>query len=450
MLKAKLFRPYQVDGVKWMLGREIISPKDHPGGFMCDEMGLGKTVQTIATIVFNKVPKTLIVVPSSIVSQWIQEIHAHSTLTVSELKKNPPDTDVYITTYGMLSKKGRLYDTLTGTHWNRVVLDEAHELRNPDSKRFNVLLELECDIRWILTGTPVFNSKKDYSTLLRFLTKDTKFYGLHKSIILRRTKSDLVKHDVSLAIPPCEFECIDIERYPEEEFGYRQVFNNFAEKVRTADNTEIAMVVLEGFLRMRQYSTNPEVYHYSRPEMGPYLGRCKKIDELSRMISEHPTEKTLVFCQFIREMDIIQDTLYPTQIFRLDGSTEDKSSEIERFKNHPGGCVFLIQIKAGGQGLNLQEATRVYINSPAWNPATELQAISRSHRKGQTKRVVIKKLVYVSSSDIPSIDEAIVELQDHKSMVCSEVLNDPRLAEQLPKLKRRTNMVRVFRKFFLS
>lgn len=433
-----------------MLAREITSPKDYPGGFMCDEMGLGKTVQTIATIVFNRLPKTLIVVPSSIVSQWIDEIHAHSTLTVSELSTSEKESDIYITTYGMLSKKGRLYDKLTSTHWNRVVLDEAHELRNPDSKRFSVLLDMECDIRWMLTGTPVFNSKRDYSTLLRFLTKDTAFVGNHRNIILRRTKSDLVQFDASLAIPPCEFECIDIERYPEEELGYRQVFSNFAEKVKTAENTEIAMVVLEGFLRMRQYSTHPEVLHFGIPDMGPYFGRCKKLDELTRMISEHPTEKTLVFCQFIREMDIIRDALYPTQIFRLDGSTEDKSGEIAKFKAHPGGCVFLIQIKAGGQGLNLQEASRVYINSPAWNPATELQAISRSHRKGQTKQVIIKKLVYVSSSDIPSIDEAIVELQDHKSMVCSEVLNDPRISEQLPKLKRRTNMVRVFRKFFLS
>jgi SNF2 family DNA or RNA helicase len=148
-------------------------------------------------------------------------------------------------------------------------------------------------------------------------------------------------------------------------------------------------------------------------------------------------------------MDIIRDLLsQSTTIFRIDGSTESKDNEIAGFKAHEGGCVFLIQIKAGGQGLNLQEASRVYITSPAWNPATELQAISRSHRKGQTKQVIIKKLVYVSFSDVPSIDESIVELQNHKSVVCAEVLNDPRLSEQLPKMKKAPNMVKVFRKFF--
>jgi SNF2 family DNA or RNA helicase len=152
-------------------------------------------------------------------------------------------------------------------------------------------------------------------------------------------------------------------------------------------------------------------------------------------------------------MDIIKDMLVQrgVKVFRLDGSTtEDRDTEIHDFNSHPGGCVFLIQIKAGGQGLNLQEASRVYITIPAWNPATELQAISRSHRKGQTRQVHIKKLVYVSDSDTPSIDESIVELQDHKSLVCADVLNDPRLSNQLPKLRKKFNMVKVFRKFFLT
>ena len=115
---------------------------------------------------------------------------------------------------------------------------------------------------------------------------------------------------------------------------------------------------------------------------------------------------------------------------------------IRQFKKYPTGCVFLIQIKTGGQGLNLQDATRVYITSPSWNPATELQAIARAHRTGQTKTVHVKKLVYLSS-----IDESIVELQDHKSLLSAEILNDPRVANQLPKMKNK-NMVKQLRKFF--
>lgn len=454
MFKATLAKPYQVDGVKWMLTREF--HEQFPGGFLCDEMGLGKTVQTIATICYNKVPKTLVIVPSSIVTQWVDEIHTHSSLDVSILtKSNTKKNDgIFITTYGMLSKKGTLYNTLKGTDWDRIILDEAHELRNPKSKRFGVLLEIPAKIRWILTGTPVFNTKLDYRTLLRFLTNDKPFINENNSHILRRTKSDLVKFDKSLEIPRCTFECIELERYPEEEQGYTQVFNQFAQRIQHANSQTLAMVVLEGFLRMRQYSSNPEVYHFSIPEIGPYLpDRCRKTDYLVESICTHRDEKTLVFCQFLREMDIIKDMLVQNnvKVFRLDGSTtEDRDTEIRDFKSHTGGAVFLIQIKAGGQGLNLQEASRVYITIPAWNPATELQAISRSHRKGQTRPVHIKKLVYVSDSDTPSIDESIVELQDHKSIVCADVLNDPRLSNQLPKLRKKFNMVKVFRKFFLT
>jgi SNF2 family DNA or RNA helicase len=97
--------------------------------------------------------------------------------------------------------------------------------------------------------------------------------------------------------------------------------------------------------------------------------------------------------------------------------------------------VFIIQIKSGGQGLNLQEATRVYITSPSWNPATELQAVGRSHRSGQTKPVYVKKFIYNDT-----VEEEMVALQGHKSVVCAEVLNDKRLEDQIPVKERKSTM----------
>jgi SNF2 family DNA or RNA helicase len=111
---------------------------------------------------------------------------------------------------------------------------------------------------------------------------------------------------------------------------------------------------------------------------------------------------------------------------------ELRNTRIKNFQTSKGGSVFLIQIKAGGQGLNLQEATRVYITTPSWNPATEMQAIARSHRTGQTQKVVVRKLVYTGTEELPSIEETMMALQNHKSTVCAEVLNDPRLATQIP------------------
>jgi len=166
-------------------------------------------------------------------------------------------------------------------------------------------------------------------------------------------------------------------------------------------------------------------------------GGCKKLDILMENIKSHPNEKSLVFSLFTSEMNIIQDTLRKAgiQTFRIDGSIVDDARvrEIGNFKRSTEGAVFLIQIKTGGQGLNLQEATRVYINAPSWNPATELQAIARSHRTGQTKKVVIKKLIYKTEDEkLPSIEMGMVNLQNAKAIVCSEVLNDDRLKAQVP------------------
>ena len=107
----------------------------------------------------------------------------------------------------------------------------------------------------------------------------------------------------------------------------------------------------------------------------------------------------------------------------------------------------MIQIKVGGQGLNLQEATRVFVTAPAWNPATELQAIARAHRTGQTKEVFVRKYVYVRE-ETPSVEEAIVNLQGHKSSVCAEVLNDQRLLAQIPVNLKKAKTIQTIRKIF--
>ena len=147
----------------------------------------------------------------------------------------------------------------------------------------------------------------------------------------------------------------------------------------------------------------------------------------------HPKEKTIIFSQFIAEMDHIQAVLkhQGKNIYRIDGSINrhKRVANIDEFRKAPDGAVFLIQVKAGGVGLNLQEATRVYITSPSWNPATELQAVGRSHRTGQTRRVVVRKLLYDADS---SVEISMMALQGHKSSVTAEVLADPRIIGQIP------------------
>ena len=457
-LVGRLINPYQRDGVLWMLWRERqhSSPK---GGFLCDEMGLGKTVQTITTMLGNPKHSTLIVTPKSIISQWKTEIAKFAPKLKVMLFDGPDrktdfqDFDVVIAPYSLTyTKKGEPTDTpLHQVSWGRIILDEAHEIRNIKSKMNISLSSMKSEIRWLLTGTPVFNTIKDFIGLCRFLGVSRQevqgnLSDVRKTYVKRRTKEDLSKFNKRLELPPCDFENIEIEMYPDEWKLYEAVFIENQDIVRELFKTSTnigmhSMHILECLLRSRQTAIHPQIYlngiGKKKDEVAEtWEHSTKKVDILLDMIKKHPTEKTLVFCQFIGEMNLIQEELYQNGIktFRIDGSInkDERDRQVKLFKSGVANSVFLIQIKAGGQGLNLQEATRVYITAPSWNPATELQAIGRSHRTGQTKKVVVRKLIATGPDGAPTIEHSMMELQKSKSIVCSEVLNDPRLASQIP------------------
>jgi SNF2 family DNA or RNA helicase len=148
------------------------------------------------------------------------------------------------------------------------------------------------------------------------------------------------------------------------------------------------------------------------------------MDTLTAFVKSHPREKSLVFTQFYGETHEIQKRMIKIgrAVFILDGQTENRESVVESFRRSSDeGAVFIIQIKTGGVGLNLQDASRVYITQPSWNPATELQAIARSYRSGQTKRVVVKKLVY---AECDAVDNEITRLQLKKSKICARVIGE--------------------------
>lgn len=454
-LNGRLFVPYQREGVQWMLGME--NQSDGPkGGFLCDEMGLGKTVQLISTILGNPQSRTLIIVPKSIITQWHEEIQKFApNLTVNIYdgieRKVCSDAHITIAPYTLLTIKGAEVGAPTPLHytsWDRVILDEGHEIRNKSSKLFKSVCRLRADIKWIVTGTPVFNSMEDFVSLCTFLGIPKNFVqGRTKEIkdiyILRRTKDDLAKINERLRLPPCTFENVELDMFKEEKALYEFVFLEAQDIIKDAfKNTQSLnsknMVILECLLRARQCMIWPQMYlngvgvkNGTKPTK--WEGRSNKMETLFRMIQEHPKEKSLIFCQFRGEMNYIQSQL-DCPVFRIDGSVpkEERVRQINAFKNAAPGAVFIIQIKSGGQGLNLQEATRVYITAPAWNPATELQAIGRSHRTGQTQAVYVKKLVYKECPRFVSVEEEMMALQGHKSIVCSEVLNDDRVKTQIP------------------
>ena len=431
-------------------------------------MGLGKTVQLIATMLANPKPRTLIIVPKSIVGQWCAEVAKFApslkTHAFDGAKRHLPAEgswpDIVVAPYSVLAeRKGGGRCALLRIAWDRVILDEGHEIRNRKSKTHVACMEIRAPIRWVVSGTPVFNSIKDFVALCAFVGiprdvvqgyTDT----VRETYVLRRTKADVARHNKRLELPPCDFQNLELEMYPEEADLYRDVFAQGQDVVRSVFRSgNVAMhqmELLEALLRARQVMTWPQLYLdgiATKMELDPepWTGRSRKMETLMESIKAHPKEKTLVFTQFMGEMDRIQELLAAEGIptYRIDGSVakEQREERIHAFKNGAASSVFLIQIKAGGVGLNLQEATRVYITCPSWNPATELQAIARSHRTGQTQRVVVRRLIYTGSGEtdkapFPSVEESIIQLQEGKAKVCAEVLNDLRLLTQVPKVSK--------------
>jgi SNF2 family DNA or RNA helicase len=477
-LKGRLIAPYQREGVLWLLWRELVisGPK---GGFLCDEMGLGKTVQTIATILGNPQRMTLIIVPKSIVTQWYEEFGNFAPHLKVLVHDGPNRTlepeklleyQVVIAPYSVMIQKGKPNGeptVLHRIHWNRVILDEGHEIRNARSKISKSIINLNANIRWILSGTPVYNSIRDFVTLCSFLGISKQLVqGMSKEIrgtyVLRRTKEDVAKFNIRLELPPCDFENVELQMYPEERNLYQDVYEKSSRKVkeifRHTTNTGMhTMYILECLLRCRQVMIHPQLYMdgvAKKEDEDPEIweGRSKKMDVLLDMVKSHPTEKALIFSQFVGEMDIIHELMAQNQItvFRIDGSVDKdaRTQQIQAFRKTTSHCVFIIQIKAGGQGLNLQDATRVYITSPSWNPATELQAIGRAHRTGQCNKVTVRKLIYTGEEKLPSIEQSIIALQGHKSIICAEVLNDPRLTRQIPTKSRGNITMRDLKKLF--
>jgi SNF2 family DNA or RNA helicase len=432
LLAARLYAPYQQEGVLWMLTMENNEGRPK-GGFLCDEMGLGKTVQLIATILGNKKKRTLVVVPKSIVSQWVNEVRKFApSLSCKEWDRDV-NADVIIVPYSMVGK-------VEPIKWDRIILDEAHEIRNRSSKIFRTVCSIKADIRWVVTGTPVFNSISDFVSLCQFIgISKALVQGMTNKVkdiyILRRTKEDR-------ALPSCYFDNVELDMYKEERQLYDFVFKDAQDTIKEIFKTSVNlnaknMQLLECLLRARQCCIWPQMYYdgvYEEPE--EWVAPSKKMETLLGMIRSHPNEKSLVFCQFISEMNYIQSQL-DCPVFRIDGSVSKdlRDQQIKEFRKASDNAVFIIQIKSGGQGLNLQEATRVYITSPSWNPATELQAVGRSHRSGQTKPVYVKKFIYKDT-----VEEEMVALQGHKSVVCAEVLNDKRLEDQIPVKERKSTM----------
>jgi SNF2 family DNA or RNA helicase len=449
---VSLYEPYQPDGVRWMISREILRKKVK-GGFLCDEMGLGKTIQFISLILSNRVPNTLLILPSNLIYQWKSEIkrfagdeievitHHGNTRLIDPSQISSNTCKIVMTSYGMMARYPN--SVLHQIKWNRVILEECHLIRNPKSKSSKSVCRLHSDYRWGITGTPIHNSIKDLISLCKFIGIDRNCVMKYKDnivakLILRRTKLDVERFNEKLKLPPKE---ILVEHIPytsnNEKLFYQKIKGDVNKQMNILSQFNFNMVHwLELVLRLKQAAILPQLVidGYNKKQWGKtyddWDGTNTKLDYIVRSVNKYNRERSVIFTQFNYEMNYIYQELTKLGINtkRIHGgiSFSERNDIVSQSKlvcdsEDPNYIQCLIvQIQAGGTGLNLQMFDTVWFSTITWNPAVEMQAIARVHRIGQTKPVKIRKVVIQDT-----IEERILNIQDQKTQIMIDILKDP-------------------------
>ena len=439
-------RPYQKAGYNWLRFLNEFSL----GGCLADDMGLGKTVQTLALLESEKEKgqsgTSLLIMPTSLIYNWEMEAAKFTPelklLTYTGTNRNKDiqrfgQYDVILTSYGITRLD---IESLQQFTFNYIILDESQVIKNPSSNIAKAVLQLKSKHKLTLTGTPLENTTMDLWSQMTFINpgllggqtyfknefqapiekqkdeaKTKKLNAIIKPFILRRLKSQ-VATDLPEKVENVYYTNLSPaqeEKYEEAKSFYRGKILDHIEK-EGINNSR--MTILEGLTKLRQLSNHPRMVDLH------YKGDSGKLEDVSHMIENALLEghKLLIFSQFVKHLEIVRELLdsKKVQYAYLDGSSMDRKDQVERFNKDPNLKIFLISIKAGGLGLNLTQADYVFILDPWWNPAVEQQAIDRTHRIGQTKKVFAYKMICKDT-----IEEKILQLQDKKKDIAKELLS---------------------------
>jgi len=453
--KAKL-RGYQQDGLKWL----FCLHKLKFGACLADDMGLGKTVQVLAFLNVLKTEKkktkgasraSLLVIPASLISNWINEINsfypslvyfiAHPDLhKPGKLPELSPEKlgalDLVITTYALAQR----YKWLSDYSWNYVILDEAQAIKNPGTKQTKAVKKLSADNRIIMTGTPVENRLSDLWSLFDFLNpgllgnskefgRFTKglandpngYAGLRKVVspfLLRRLKTD---KSIISDLP----DKVEVKTWApmskKQTVLYSEVIKGIREVIENSEGIQRKGLIFSALMKFKQLCNHPAQYLGLDLFEEKESGKFQRLREICETIYEK-REKVLVFTQF-KEMTGPLSKFLAT-IFRREGlvlhgsvPVGKRKELIEKFQGREYIPFFVLSLKAGGVGLNLTAANHVIHFDRWWNPAVENQATDRAFRIGQKKNVMVHKFLTKGT-----IEEKIDEMLTQKSKLSNEVV----------------------------
>ena len=441
-------RPYQREGFGWLASMWELEL----GGILADDMGLGKTLQALALIchVNERNPDSgpfLVVAPTSVVSNWVSEAARFAPgLAVAAVSdtlaksgraiEQVAEADMVVTTYTLLRLEAEAYRTV---QWAGLILDEAQYVKNHQAKTYRCVRELSVPFKLAITGTPMENNLTELWSLLSVtspgLFPDPKRFAEQyarpieragdseqlarlrhriRPLVKRRTK-ELVAAD----LPAKQEQTLAVELHRR----HRKLYDTHLQRERQKilgmldDFDRNRFTILRSITLLRQLSLHPGLVEDDHAKVP-----CAKLDALVEQLGDiaGSGHRALVFSQFTGFLATARQRLDAEGIgyCYLDGRTRRRDRVLQAFKEGTDP-VFLISLKAGGFGLNLTEADYCFLLDPWWNPATEAQAIDRTHRIGQTRPVNVYRLISRGT-----IEEKVVALAQRKAELFSGVLDD--------------------------
>ena len=420
-------------------------------------MGLGKTVQALALIQRdweeNEKRPVLLICPTSVVGNWRKEaarftpelpvmVHHGLTRTKSAaFQESAQRQALVISSYALLHRD---FETLKAVAWAGVILDEAQNIKNSETKQAKTARSLPAEYRIALTGTPVENNIGDLWSIMEFLnsgflgtqaqfkrsffvpiqmTRDPEAVGRLKRLtgpfILRRLKTD---KSIIADLPEKMEMKVFCTLTKEQASLYEAVVKETLPELDETTGIQRRGMILAALSKLKQVCNHPAQFLGDNSSLP---GRSGKLARISEMLEEIIAvgDRTLVFTQFAEMGELLRRHLQETfgrEVLFLHGGTpkQQRDRMVERFQNEESGpAIFLLSLKAGGTGLNLTRANHVFHFDRWWNPAVENQATDRAFRIGQTKNVQVHKFLCVGT-----LEEKIDEMIESKKEVAEKVV----------------------------
>ena len=408
MTTSYVLKKHQREALDWLVNIEKnVAPY---GGILADDMGLGKTLESLSVVLANRLPHTLVVVPASLVEQWVREINKVSKDL--DIRIDDPTGDITVTSYYKAAHR----EDLQKMSWDRLILDEGHVIRNQKTKTYKGLFNLKTKHRWVLSGTPIQNCLKDLKNLLRFVgiefvgKKDDEVEEILKTYVLRRTKAGLGIKMPELRVFKhyIDFDSEKERRnYDADNFGIQTKIGGnewfLVRLLRLRQYTLLPKMVEDGYKKNKEIDEEKE-----QPELKLMNTKLNRVVHCVKTNIE--TQKPIVFCHFKEEMNYLQQKLEENQlkVARIDG-TVPQSERTKLIKNHAKYDVLIAQLMTASVGLNLQMFNSIIFTAPHWNPTHERQAVCRAYRIGQTRDVFVHRFVIIDT-----IEQKIVDKQKLK------------------------------------